>query len=88
MAILQIAKAIELYNQKTKPQAKMTLTTLGALVIEKDMTHRSKGWYMSQWACDQSLSAFHPSYIPKICKALNVDANFLFGLKTRKNGKR
>lgn len=87
MPILRIAQAIEHYNQTTNPDAKMTLTTLGALVIDKEITHRSKGWYMSQWASDQSLSAFHPEYIPKICKALEVDANFLFGLKTRKNGK-
>ena len=88
MRILRITEAIEHYNQKTKPETQMTLQTLGCLIIEKDMTHRSKGWYVSQWAGGKSLSAFHPSYVSKICEALGVDANFLFGLKARKNGKR
>lgn len=82
--ILRIAEAIEHYNRTTKAQVKMNMTTLGCIVIEKDMAHRTKGWYMSQWASDRSLSAFQPEYVGKICKALKVDANFLFGIKRKK----
>ena len=81
---LRIKEAIIRYNKNLKEGAqKMDQRSLGdKLFPEESQSYRD--YLMSQLAAGKNMKRFTPETIKKICALLNVDANFLYGIKPMK----
>lgn len=73
---LRISEAIGLYNSKSQAK-KMRQSDLGKEVLPDT---NSADFYISRWNRGYSMMTLTASHIKRLCKFLEVDANFLYGV--------